>query len=125
MKPWKTWLKAWWQACPANLLRFVEVATVLAIVCSMIFAGVLVALWVLYGIGEEKIARLVKVIDSCSRNWHVGLLLMIPLFYVPIREIATRIIELPFGIKAAHPKDQVSAPSVPFEIPNEDRENKL
>lgn len=83
--------------CLNWLLSVLELVIVLAIACLVGF-GVYCLLS-----GSAQEARVVQLIKIINENWKAALVLLIPLFYRPIRMFLERLEQGPFGMRTGKP----------------------
>jgi len=104
------WAASIWNLFKAGLLRSIRYLFSLAfiegltIILVLIAAGSVVVFEFLWVAGatslDAKQARLVEVVRLLNENWKVGLLILLPLFYRPIRTFLEELREA-FGMKRA------------------------
>ncbi len=81
-----------------RILRWVEFLVVVVVVVAVCSVLGYLAYWIIVGPDQDpRQQRLQIVAKLVNENWKVGLLLLVPLFYRPVRVFLEEIQEGPFG----------------------------
>jgi hypothetical protein len=95
------------ELCLDRSLNILEFLTVAGLAIVVITAAVYEACWVFWGCAESaRQTRMQTALAVLNKNWKIGLLLLIPLFYRTVRAFLQRAEEFA-GIKA--PREPVTA----------------
>jgi len=81
-------------------LFYFEAITVGGLVLFIIATIVFLLLWVFFGWGSEIHDRLTDVIKLLNDNWKVTLLILLPLFFRPLRKFLVNLRKGPFGTES-------------------------
>jgi hypothetical protein len=81
------------------VFSFVEGCTLVVITLAIYAAVIYTVYWIIYGgRSEDTHARFVIAVAELDERWKVGLLLLLPLFYRPIRKFLL-LLEQAWGLK--------------------------
>ena len=94
------------ELCLDRCLTILEFLTVAGLAIVVVTAAVYETCWVFWGcLQSDRQARMQTALDILNKNWKIGLLLLIPLFYRTVRAFLQRAEEFA-GIKA--PREPVA-----------------
>jgi hypothetical protein len=83
-----------------RLLCFFELITVAGSLLFILLAIGIFLLWILFGRCSEIYSRLTAVVSVLNDNWKVCLLVLVPLFFRPLRKFLINLKEGPLGMKS-------------------------
>lgn len=83
-----------WQT---GALRFMEIGIVGSLAVLLVALAIHVCIWVGFGVGEPIHLRVARAIRAINENWKFDLIVLVLLFFRPIRKFLENMKKGPFG----------------------------
>ena len=81
-------------------LRWIEFSLALFLGLAVLFVIIHLGFWIFFGFGGFVHERVISIVHGINNNWKVSIVVLIPLFYRPIRKFLVNLRKGPLGMES-------------------------